>query len=320
MSNTTELFDALSSLAKEKGIGAEVLVEKIQTALVIAIKRDYPRSEDIKFDIDITKGKFDVFINKVIVETAEDVMDDANEIDLEAARKLKKRYNVGDLCAIKLNTKHFGRIAAQTAKQVIKQGIKEVERDQLIEQCGSWQNEAMSVKILKVEPDSGNAVAEINGTEVVLFKNDQIPDEVISTGDNVKVYISGVSANDRRPTLRISRTHNNLVRKLLELEVPEIADGIVEVRSISREAGSRSKVAVISNDENVDAVGSCIGPGRSRIQGICDELSGEKIDVVLYSDDFREFVKQALKPADVVNVDIPNEVKVNINFSWSIAR
>jgi N utilization substance protein A len=235
------------------------------------------------------------------------VEDDANQIDLASAQEIRKRYKVGEECIIKLNTRHFGRIAAQTAKQVIKQGIKEVERDQLIEQWGNLQNEAMSVKVTKVEPDTGNAIVQINDTEVVLFKNDQIPDEAIFTGDNIKVYISGVSANDRRPTLRISRTHNNLVRKLLEIEVPEIAEGIVEVRAISREAGLRSKVAVISNDENVDAVGSCIGPGRSRIQGICDELNGEKIDVVLYSDDPCEFIKQALKPAEVIHVEIPDE-------------
>jgi len=308
MSNiNTELFDALAMVAKEKGIQPEILVEKIQTALIIAIKKDYPRSENINFDIDITKGKFDVCIHKEIVETPEDIEDDANQIDLESAKKISKRYKVGGECIVKLNTRHFGRIAAQTAKQVIKQGIKEVERDQLIEQWGSLQNQAMSVKVMKIEPDTGNAIVQINDTEVTLFKNDQIPEEVIYTGDTIKVYISGVSANDRRPTLRISRVHNNLVRKLLENEVPEIHDGIVEIRAVSREAGLRSKVAVISNDENIDAVGSCIGPGRSRIMEICDELNGEKIDVITYSEDPREFIKQALKPADVIHVDIPDE-------------
>ncbi|MCL2755401.1 MAG: transcription termination/antitermination protein NusA, partial [Oscillospiraceae bacterium] len=171
----TELFDALAAVAKEKGISPEVLVEKIQTALIIAIKKDYPRSEDITFNIDITKGKFDVCINKMIVETAEEVVDDANQITLVDANKISKKYKVGDTCVIKLNTRHFGRIAAQTAKQVIKQGIKEVEREQLIEQWGSLQNEIMSVKVQKVEPDTGNAIVEINGTEVALFKSDQIP-------------------------------------------------------------------------------------------------------------------------------------------------
>ena len=303
-SNTTELFEALTLLAREKGISAELLIEKIQTALVIAIKKDYPRSENTKFDIDIAKGKFDVSILKDVVEVVEDP---ANQIALEDARNINKRYNIGDVCTIKLDTKHFGRIAAQTAKQVIKQGIKEVERNQLVEQWGDLQNEAIAAEVKKVEPLSGNAVVSVNGNEVTLFKGDQIPGETLSTGDIVKVFVSGVSANDRRPTLRISRTHRDLIKRLCELEVPEIYDGTVEIRSISREAGSRSKIAVISNNENVDALGACIGPQRSRITKICEELKGEKIDVVKYSDDPKEFIKQALKPAAVISVDIPDE-------------
>ena len=147
----------------------------------------------------------------------------------------------------------------------------------------------------------------INGNEVMLFKSDQLPNDVLNTGDIVKVFVSGVSANDRRPTLRISRTHRDLIKRLFELEVPEIYEGVVEIRSISREPGSRSKIAVISNNENVDALGACIGPQRSRISKICEELRGEKIDVVKYSDDPKEFIKQALKPADVISVDIPDE-------------
>jgi len=303
-SGTGELFEALAAVAKEKGIEPELLVEKIQTALVIAIKKDYPRSENVNFDIDITKGKFDVSIQKTVVE---EVLDDANEISLEEARNVNKRYNIGDTCPIKLDTKKFGRIAAQTAKQVIKQGIKEVERSQLVEQWGGLQNEAVSASVIKVEPATGNASVMINGNEVMLFKSDQLPNDVLNTGDIVKVFVSGVSANDRRPTLRISRTHRDLIKRLFELEVPEIYEGVVEIRSISREPGSRSKIAVISNNENVDALGACIGPQRSRISKICEELRGEKIDVVKYSDDPKEFIKQALKPADVISVDIPDE-------------
>jgi len=302
--NNTELFDALSLLAREKGIEPELLLEKIRAALIIAIKRDYPGSESINFDIDIAKGKFDVTLLKEVVE---DVEDEANQITLEEAMKYSKRSKIGDQCAIKLNTRHFGRIAAQTAKQVIKQGIKEVEKAQLIEQWGSLQNEAISANVLKVETESGNASLEINGNEVTLFKGDQIPGEEINTGDIVKVYVSGVSANDRRPTLKISRTHKELVKRLFELEVPEVYDGVVEIRAVSREPGSRSKMAVISNDSNVDAVGSCIGPSRSRVSRICEELCGEKIDIIIYSDDPKEFIKQALRPAEVLNVEIPDE-------------
>ena len=301
---TTELFEALTLLAKEKDISPELLIEKIQTALVIAIKKDYPRSENTKFDIDIAKGKFDVAIMKTVVE---EVLDDANEISLDEARVINKRYNIGDTAVIKLDTKNFGRIAAQTAKQVIKQGIKEFERSQLVEQWGGLQSEAISASVIKVEPTTGNAVVKINDNEVTLFKSDQLPADDLKVGDIVKVFVYGVSANDRRPTLRISRTQRDLIKRLFELEVPEIQDGTVEIKSISREAGSRSKIAVISNNENVDALGACIGPQRSRISRICEELRGEKIDVVKYSDDPKEFIKQALKPAEVISVDIPDE-------------
>ncbi len=301
---TAELFEALTLLAEEKGIDADMLIEKIQTALVIAIKKDYPRSENTKFDIDIAKGKFDVAIMKNVVETVED---DANEISLEDAKKVNKRLNIGDVAKIKLDTKNFGRIAAQTAKQVIKQGIKEFERNQLVEQWGGLQGEVMSVNVVKVEPTTGNAVVNIDGTEVTLFKSDQLPSDKFQVGDMVKVFIYGVSSSDKRPTLRISRIQRDLIKRLFELEVPEIKDGTVEIKAISREAGSRSKIAVMSHNENVDALGACIGPQRSRITCICDELGGEKIDVVKYSEDPKEFIKQALKPADVISVDIPDE-------------
>ena len=301
--NSAELIAALTLLAKEKNMSVDVLIEKIQAALIIAVKRDYPKSEDIHFDIDIEKDKFDVSIMKKVVEQVEDP---ANEISLESAREISKRLNIGDVCPLKLDTKHFGRIAAQTAKQVIKQGIKEVEREQLVEKWGGLQNEALSAEVKKVETVSGNAIVNVNGHEVTLFKSDQIPGEVLKEGNIVKVYVSGVSSSDKRPVLKVSRTHRDLIKRLFELEVPEIYDGTVEIKSISREAGSRSKMAVISNNENVDALGACIGPQRSRISKICEELKGEKIDVVLYSDDPVEYIKQALKPATVINVDIPD--------------
>ena len=297
-------MEALTLFAKEKGISPEVLIEKIETALTIAIKKDYPRSENINYDIDVTKNKFDVAIMKTVVEEVEDP---ANEISLADAREVSKRLNIGDMCPLKLDTKHFGRIAAQTAKQVIKQGIKEVEREQLVEQWGGLQNEAVSAEVKKVETDSLNALVSVNGTEVMLFRGDQIPGETLREGDVVKVFVSGVSSADRRPTLRVSRTHRDLIKRLFELEVPEIGDGTVEIKSVSREAGSRSKIAVMSNNENVDALGACIGPQRSRITRVCDELCGEKIDVVKYDDDPKEFIKQSLKPANVISVDIPDE-------------
>jgi N utilization substance protein A len=301
--NNNELFEALKLLAAEKEMDIDQLLEKIRAALVIAIKRDYPKSENIQFNIDIEKGVFDVAILKEIVEEVEDT---ANQISLEEARHISSRYKLGDVCPLKLDTKHFGRIAAQTAKQVIKQGIKEVERSQLMEQWGSLQNEAVSATVIKIERGTGNALVDINGNEVTLFRSEQIPGEVLREGQIIKVYVSGFSSGGR-PMLKISRTARELIKRLFELEVPEIYEGIVEIHSVSREPGIRSKVAVYSHDENVDAVGSCIGPSRSRITKVCEELNGEKIDLVNYYEDDKEFIKQALRPAQVLSVEIPDE-------------
>ncbi len=311
MSNagTTELYEALTLLAKEKGMDPEILLEKIQTALTKAVQKDYPRSENIKFDFDIEKGKFDVAILKEVVEIVED---SANQISMEDAKNhTRRKLKYGDTVAIKIDTKDFARITAQTAKQVLKQGIKEFEREQLVEQWGGLQDEAVTVTVLRVEPRTGNAIVDLNGNEVPLFRSEQIPGEVLKTGDMVKVYVHGVGKNDHKPALKISRAKKELVKRLFELEVPEIHDGTVEIMSISREAGSRSKVAVISHNPDVDALGACIGPGRQRITRICQELAGEKMDVVFYSENPEEFIAQALKPSDVVRVEIPDpEVRV----------
>ena len=302
--NQENFLEVLNLLAKEKGIEPDLLIEKIRTAVTKAVEKEYPRSENIKFEIDPETGTLCVALMKDIVKEVED---DANQIDLVEAKKYGKRLKVGDVCVIPLDTKRFGRIAAQTAKQVMKQGIKDVERSKLVEQWGELQNEAVSVRVTRVEPATGNAMVEIKGNEVPLFRSEQLPADDLHEGDMVKVYVSGASPADRRPMLKISRTSRDLIKRLFETEVPEIYEGIVEIKSISREPGQRSKMAVISNDENVDALGACIGPQRSRISKICDELKGEKIDIVIYSEDPAEFIKQALKPADVISVEIPEE-------------
>lgn len=297
-------YDALKMLADEKGIEPELLIEKIETAVGIAVKKEYPRCENVKYTVNERTGALEVALLKEVVEEVED---DANQISAEEAKKYSKRYKPGDTCIIPLDTMHFGRIAAQTAKQVMKQGIKDVERSKLVEQWGELQNEAVSVKVLKVEPATGNATVEIKGNEVMLFRSEQLPADELHENDMIKVFVSGASPADRRPMLKISRTNRDFIKRLFEQEVPEIFEGIVEIKSISREPGQRSKMAVISNDPNVDPLGACIGPQRSRISKICDELCGEKIDIVIYNDDPCEFIKQALKPADVISVDIPDE-------------
>lgn len=308
-SGTTELFEALTLLAKEKGMEPSVLIEKIQTALLNAIKKDYQGCENVKFDINLEKNKFDVTIRK---EVAEIVEDPANQISMEeAANHTRRKLKYGDVVSIKVDTKHFARITAQSAKQIIKQGIKEVEREQLVEQWGGLQDEAVTVSVTRTDPKTGNVTVDLNGNEVPLFKKEQIPGEVLNVGDMVKVYVFGVSKTDHKPALKISRIKKELVKRLFESEVPEIFEGVVEIKAISREPGMRSKVAVISNNPDVDALGACIGPGRQRISKVCAELAGEKMDVVFYSEDPAEFIKQALKPSDVIEVEIPDpEVKV----------
>lgn len=296
-----EFFDALELLAKEKGISINYLLEKIAAAIVIAVKRDYGVTDNVSVDIDHEKRKFRIAITKMVVE---EVTNPAQEITLDKALTYNKRARLGSPVEIKLESKQFGRIAAQTAKHVIKQGIREAERGQMLEQFNSKLHEVISTTVQKVEPDSGNVTVEVDGKEMLLFKNEQIPGEILTEGDIIKVYVVDVMATERRCTLKLSRTHKELVRRLFEMEVPEIYDGTVEVKGISREAGSRSKLAVFAKDENVDAVGACIGPKGTRVANIVDELNGEKIDIVPYSEDPAEYIKRALAPSDVVSVEI----------------
>lgn len=301
-----EFFEALSLLEKENGIDTETLVEKIEQGILKAVKRDYPNTneENIVVKIDLEKNKLTLKINKDVVEEVED---EANEISLEDALEISKRAKVGSQVAIKLNPAKFGRVAAQSAKQSIKHDIKEIEREKLLAQYQGKEHECVSATVQKVEPGTGNAVLTIEGSEVYLVKNEQIPGEVLHEGDIIKIYVVGIVNPERRPTVRISRTHKDLVKRLFELEVPEVYDGTVEIMSISREAGARSKVAVWSKDENVDAVGACIGPRRSRISAIVNELNGEKIDIIPYSEDDAEFIASALSPADVIKVTLAED-------------
>ena len=299
-----EFFDALELLAKEKEIPLEYLLERIKTAIGMAVKRDYGGVENVLVDIDEDTRKFKVSMVKTVVAEVEDP---ANEIALDDALKANKRAKLGDTVEIKLETKQFGRIAAQTAKHVIRQGIREAEREQMIEQFRSKLHEVVTGKVQRIEPQTGNVTLEIDGNEVMLFRNEQLESDSFVEGDYVKVYVSDITANDKRCNLKISRTHRDLVKRLFETEVPEIFDGTVVVKAISREAGARTKLAVYSADENVDAVGACIGPKGTRVAHIVDELGGEKIDVVPYSEDPKEFIAQALSPAKVVGVEILDE-------------
>ncbi len=298
-----DFFEALALLAQEKGIELEYLVDKIKAAIVIAVKRDMGGHDDNIVEIDEKTNRFYVAVRKQVVEVAEL----PHEIGLTQALKYKSTAKIDDLIEIPLDTKHFGRIAAQTAKHVIRQGIREAEAQQLLSEYQSKQHDIVTATVLRVDYRKGNATVEIGKSEAILPKNEQVPGEVYNDGDRIKVYVSDVTFSEKGPKMMISRTHPGLVKRLFEMQVPEIYDGTVQIKSISREAGSRTKMAVWAKDENVDAVGSCIGPKGSRVSGIVEELGGEKIDVVKFSENPEEFIAAALSPAAVVGIEIEDE-------------
>ncbi|WP_101910560.1 transcription termination factor NusA [Marasmitruncus massiliensis] len=302
--DNSEFFEALSLLEKEKGIPARMLAEKIATAIGNAIRRDMGASDDSLVEIDPVTRRFYVAMRKEVVE---EISNPAQEILAEEAKKYDSSATLGDMVEVPLDTKQFGRIAAQTAKHVIRQGIREVERGQLFEEYSSRQHDIVTATVIKTDPKKGNVTLEIGKSEAILPKSEQVPGEELPDNARIKVYVVDVVNGEKGPRIMISRTHPGLVKRLFEMEVPEIFDGTIEVKSISREAGSRTKIAVWSNDENVDPVGACIGPKGQRVSAIVDELGGEKIDVVKYSNDPAEFIAAALSPATVVSVEIDPE-------------
>lgn len=306
---TRDFFEALQLLGQEKGISPDYLVEKITNAIVIAVKRDYQVTDNVNVTINPEKGIFTVSITKMVVD--EYVEDPETEILLDEAIAYDPAARVGQALEIQLDTRQFGRIAAQTAKHVIRQGIREAERSQMVAQFQNKVYEIVSAVVQKIEPATGNATVEIDHNEVLLFKNEQLPNDNLKEGDRIMVYVVDVVNLEKRCSLKISRTHKDLVKRLFEREVPEIFDGTVEIKAISREAGSRTKMAVWSKNPDVDPIGACIGPKGSRISAVVAELKGEKIDIVKYSEDDAEFITQALSPATVVGVEIlPGDERV----------
>ena len=297
----SELFEALELLEKEKGIAVDYMLERVEAALVSAYKRDRNGIANVRVDINKDKKSIRMFEQKNIVE---EVLDPEQEISLEEALKVNKRYSIGGICEIELKPKNFRRLSAQTAKQVIIQGIREAERSMMIKEYESKKEEIITAIVDKVDPENEDVLVDTGTSKVYLKKAEQIPGESYEPGDLIRVYVLEVHRADRGPLVRVSRTHPNVVRRLFELETPEIAEGQVEIRNIAREAGSRSKIAVRAAVENVDPVGACVGPRGGRVGAVVDELCGEKIDIVVYSEDPCEYVKAALSPADVVSVTL----------------
>ncbi len=301
----TEFFEAVEAMAHEKGVPVDVLFGAISKSIVTSIKKDYGDREDVIFvDINPEKQSLKTFYRRTVVD---EVTDPIAEISLEEARNFKKRIKLGDNFDKEINTKEISRINAVKGKHLIRQNVNDAETERKRAELLDKNQELATAKIIRVDPDTKDAFIEIGKAVERLPRSEQIPTDDLVEGDYVKVYISDIREGTKGPRAMVSRTHIGLVRRLLEIEVPEIVDGTVEIRSIAREPGSRSKIAVMSTDENVDAVGACIGQKGSRINRIVDELGGEKLDVVTYSDDPADFVAAALAPADVIAVEILSE-------------
>lgn len=299
-----EFFAAINDIEKERGIPKTYMIEKITQALVAAYKRDHEGiTDNVTVDADEEKGEVRMYVKKDVVET----MDNPHtEMSLEDARKALPRAQLGDVLRIEIKPKNFGRIAAQTARQVIIQGMREAERGMVFDEFSAKEHEILTGSVTRVDERTGSVSIRLTSggefTDAYLSAGEQVKGEVIHEGDRVKVYVVEVRRSTRGPQVLISRTHPGLVRRLFELEVPEIYDGTVEVMSIAREAGSRTKLAVWSEDPNVDPIGACVGPRGQRVNAIVEELRGEKVDIIKWSEDPAEYVAAALAPADVLSV------------------
>ena len=306
-----EFFAAIEDLEREKGIPREYMYDKIYQAMLAAFRKDNPDAADnVVIEMDEDKKKIEMY---VITDVVEEVEDPATQMTLAQAQKISKRAKVGGQIKVPVNTKELGRIAAQNAKQVIIQGIREAERGLIYDEFTSREHEILTGEVARIDPRTGNISMKISSnseyTDALLSVNEQIRDEVLVEGQRVKVYVIEVRKSSRGPQVLISRTHPVLVKRLFELEVPEIADGTVEIMSIAREAGSRTKMAVWSTAPDVDPIGACVGPRGGRVSSIVDELGGEKIDIVKYSEIPEEYVAAALSPADVISVYMDEEGK-----------
>ena len=310
--NIPEIFAALAMLEKERGIPQTFMMDKIIQAVTTAYKRDHKDVENVIVDVDEEHQRLKMYVQKNVV-AEEDYVDPFNEIPVEEAKTISARYEIGDVVNIPVDNTEFGRIAAGNGKQVIIQGLREAERGMVYDEFNSKQHEILTGVVTRIDPRT-NAVSLRIGTgtestEALLLSGEQVPGEELVEGQHVKVYVVDVRRSTRGPQILISRTHPGLVKRLFELEVPEIYDGTVEVKSIAREAGSRTKMAVCSADENVDPIGACVGPKGQRVAAIVDELRGEKIDIIKWSEDPAQFIAAALAPSDVVDVMMAEEGK-----------
>ena len=301
---SSELLDALTALEQQKGISRDVLIEAIEAALVTAYKRNFNQAQNVRVDINLATGTMLVYSRKDVVE---EVADDRLQISLEDAQVINPHYAIGDVVEEEVTPRNFGRIAAQTAKQVVTQRVREAERGLIYEEYVDREDDIVNGIVERL--DARNIYVGLGKVEAVLPANEQIQTETFRPHERIKVYITKVERTTRGPQVFVSRTHPGLLRRLFEMEVPEIFEGIVEIKSIAREAGDRSKISVFAHNDEIDPVGSCVGAKGARVQTIVNELSGEKIDIVEWSEDPVVFVANALSPSKVIDVQVNEEEK-----------
>lgn len=300
-----EFFQALRDLEKEKGIGTEIILEVIEGALVSAYRKNFGSLQNVRVEIDPDSGKVRVLARKLVVD---EVKDSRAEISITEAQRLDPRYELDDVVEVEVTPRDFGRIAAQTAKQVVVQRLREAERGMIFEEFANREGDIVTGLVQRQE--QRNILIDLGKTEAILTPSEQMPGEEYRTGERIKIYIVEVKKTTKGPQILVSRTHPGLLKRLFELEVPEIFEGVVELKNVAREAGARSKIAVHSRDENVDPVGACVGPKGMRVQAIVNELRGEKIDIIKWNSDPTRFVANALSPAKVLTVEIQEKDKI----------
>lgn len=301
-----EFMQAFEQLGKEKGIAPDILFEAIEAALISAYKRNFSSAQNVRVSLDRETGEIHVFARKVVVE---DVKDSRLEISLEEAHSIDPRFSLEDVVELEVTPKNFGRIAAQTAKQVVVQRIREAERGIIYEEFSNRESDIVTGIVQRIE--AKNVFIDLGKAEAILAPSEQIPGETYRHGDRLKTYIIEVKKTTKGPQILVSRTHPGLLKRLFELEVPEIHDGVVEIKSVAREPGLRSKISVHSRDEDVDPVGACVGHKGMRVQTIVNELKGEKIDIVKWNTDPAKYIANALSPAKVVTVEINETEKTS---------
>lgn len=300
-----DFVQAIFELGKEKGISPELLYQAVEEALITAYKKNFGSSQNVRVDLNKQTGEIHVYAKKNIVEHVNDAL---QELSIEEARKLNPNYELDDIIELEVTPKNFGRIAAQNAKQVVVQRIREAERGMVFEKFSSRENDIVNGVVQRLE--NRNVYIDLGRAEAILMPNEQIPGEVYQHHDRIKTYIVEVKKTNKGPQIMVSRTHPGLLKRLFELEVPEIHDGLVEIKSVAREAGMRSKIAVYTKDENIDPVGACVGQKGMRVQTIVNELRGEKIDIVKYSSNPEQYVANALSPAKVILAEADDNEKI----------